>query len=237
MPTETAPTLLQRIAKATAEVGVLSKDRTNTHDRYSYLSEEKVKQTVQRLIAEHQIAPQHIDFELICNEWIEAKSGAKRNLVHLRCIMTWEDGSHVVGLGSGIDYADKALMKAQTSAVREAWKNRLTIPTGDDPEKDDSDTKLASGNGRSNGNGSKPPETRQHQPGGGAAEAKAKAEQAAARLIDELNKTEHPDDLKAWADGLMKLPQKDRAPLWAAFGDRCRALKLDPGNTARKGAA
>lgn len=52
-------------------------------------------------------------------------------------------------------------------------------------------------------------------------------------LIAELVKRSEPGALKDWADGVMKLPKEDRAPLWAAFGDHCKRLNLDPGKTAR----
>lgn len=42
------------------------------------------------------------------------------------------------GLGSGQDNGDKAIMKAQTAAIKYAWLLTLNISTGDDPEADQS---------------------------------------------------------------------------------------------------
>lgn len=130
--------LLERIAAATADVGVLSKDKSNRHDGYDYLSEEAVKRAVQSAIAKHLIAPDSITYEVLSDEWLDGRKAAM-NYVKLRCVLHWGT-TRVEGLGCGRDYGDKALMKAQTSALREAWKTRLTIPTGNDPEKADDST-------------------------------------------------------------------------------------------------
>ena len=41
------------------------------------------------------------------------------------------------GIGCGMDTGDKAVMKAQTAAVKYAWLMSLQIATGDDPEADE----------------------------------------------------------------------------------------------------
>jgi len=43
----------------------------------------------------------------------------------------------LVGIGSGQDAGDKAVMKAQTAAIKYAWMMSLNISTGDDPEADE----------------------------------------------------------------------------------------------------
>lgn len=241
--------ILTRVAKATASVGVLGKDRTNTHDGYDYLSEAAVKRAVQQAIAEFDIAPQSIHFEVLSDEWRDARSG-QANYVKIRCILTWNDESFAEGLGCGRDYGDKAILKAQTAAVREAWKNRLTIPTGEDPEKDDARAPRSNDRARpaprpqqrqaAPQQARKPASTPPPKPSNGNGEAPKPSKlenDLTISLIAELNKRERPADLKDWADGLLKLPPQQRAPLWAAFGDRCQELKLDPGKTARTGEA
>lgn len=42
----------------------------------------------------------------------------------------------IVGLGSGQDSGDKAIMKAQTAAIKYAYLLSFAISTGDDPEND-----------------------------------------------------------------------------------------------------
>lgn len=236
-----ATSVLSRIAQATKSVGVLGKDRTNNHDNYSYLSEEAVKQAVQKVIAEFDIAPSGIGFKILSDDWRSGRQ-AEVNLIKLVCRLEWPDGTFCEGLGSGRDYGDKALLKAQTSAVREAWKNRLTIPTGMDPEKPDerpSDNRPQGNRGNARDNGQRPsgPKPAPAQPRSASnGESARLAAQLRASLIAELKLREHPGDLKDLADGFLKLPPQDRAPLWAAFSDRCKELGLDPGKTARTGA-
>lgn len=42
----------------------------------------------------------------------------------------------ITGLGSGQDSGDKAVMKAQTAAIKYAYLLSMAISTGDDPEAD-----------------------------------------------------------------------------------------------------
>ena len=42
----------------------------------------------------------------------------------------------ITGIGSGQDSGDKAVMKAQTAAIKYAYMLSLSISTGDDPEAD-----------------------------------------------------------------------------------------------------
>lgn len=133
---QTASTLAL-VARATGEIRTQAYDSTNTHDGYSYLSEQRVKELAREAIAKHGLAPSGVAVRILSDEWVEAKGGGKRNLIKVVCRLEWDGGAvYCEGLGSGVDYGDKALMKAQTSAVREAWKNRLTIASGDDPEQD-----------------------------------------------------------------------------------------------------
>lgn len=46
------------------------------------------------------------------------------------------------GLGQGMDTGDKAVMKANTAAIKYAWTATLCIATGDDPEADVSTSKI-----------------------------------------------------------------------------------------------
>lgn len=151
--------LLERVAAATKSVGVLKADKKNTHGGYEYLSEVAVKVAAQKVIAEHNIAPQSITFDVLSDVMVDMKNGGQANQIKVRCTLSWEDGkSQVQGLGCGQDYNDKALMKAQTAAIREAWKARLTLPSDADPEADTStDNDVPATRGRAaSGNSSRP---------------------------------------------------------------------------------
>jgi hypothetical protein len=71
---------------------------------------------------------------------------AKGNTEHLATVkttLTLIDGDtgetlQLVGLGSGQDAGDKAVMKGQTASLKYAYLLSLAISTGDDPEDDSS---------------------------------------------------------------------------------------------------
>ncbi len=129
-----------RLGRVALLVGVVAKDKTNEHDGYSYQSENAIKFAVHKACMEVGVVPSGVSFSVLSDEWVAARSGAKRNLVKVICSLQVDMGTYQ-GLGAGIDYGDKALMKAQTAALREAWKNALTIPSAEvnDPEADQSD--------------------------------------------------------------------------------------------------
>jgi len=135
--TEPTPEALStRFAHAIGALGRLQKDKRNEHSRYDYLSEEAVKAAVSKVVAEFDLAPFKTRFEVLSDVWRAAKQG-EQNIIKLRCILEWAGDQVCEGLGCGIDYGDKAILKAQTSAIREAWKNRFIIATGHDPEADE----------------------------------------------------------------------------------------------------
>ena len=67
--------------------------------------------------------------------------GNKEHLATVKITITLTDSTSgesvtIVGLGSGQDAGDKAVMKAQTAAIKYAYLLSLNISTGDDPEAD-----------------------------------------------------------------------------------------------------
>lgn len=125
---------LERLARVAAMIGKLAKDKTNKHSNYSYLSEEAIKTAINHHLPEGGAWHDSVRFEIVSDEWVKGKQGDE-NLIKVRATVTF--GEHAYeGLGAGIDYRDKALMKAQTAAIREAWKNVFVIAGGGDPEAD-----------------------------------------------------------------------------------------------------
>jgi hypothetical protein len=123
------------LVAAMAEVGAVAKDKTNKHSKYSYQSEEAIKQAVQAALIATSTVPDSITMEILSDDWRDGKQG-QQNIIKVRVSLVF-DGRPYQGLGAGIDYGDKALMKAQTAAIREAWKTALCIPTSSlDPEND-----------------------------------------------------------------------------------------------------
>lgn len=136
-----------KILALMAEVGVLEKGSKNSHFGYNYLSEFDTKLAVQKAFIKHGIMHEGIELEVLASE--QTSSG---RYCEVRCTITMpgrdaqKDSDNIFasvyryqGLGSGIDKTDKALLKAQTAAVREALKNLLIIPAGHDPENDQDD--------------------------------------------------------------------------------------------------
>lgn len=134
------PTLREKLSSAMALIGYVQKDSRNRHGGYNYLSEKAVKMKVQDALGAYQLVPEPT-FKILSAREVPDSKGVKRQLYDVECTITIRDSQApdddavvVQGLGSGIDHADKGLMKAQTASIREAWKNLFCIPSGDDPE-------------------------------------------------------------------------------------------------------
>ena len=129
------------IAEAAVAIGKLEKDGRNSQGGgYEYISERAVKGAVRKHVYGRGLAPDELKIDIISDEWHPyGRDGNMANYIKVRCTIEIDDCGrrrHGEGLGAGVDYADKALMKAQTAAVREAWKNMLGISDGNDPEGD-----------------------------------------------------------------------------------------------------
>jgi hypothetical protein len=123
------------MAQAMAAIPRQPKDRRNAHGGYDYLSEEAVKVACHRAMVSAGIALEGVRLEILSDSMVKAKSG-EANMVKIKAILKI-GGCHYEGIGAGIDYGDKAMMKAQTAAYREALKLAFVIGTGLDPESDE----------------------------------------------------------------------------------------------------
>jgi hypothetical protein len=124
-----------KLAEAAAAIGRLEKDKRNSHFGYDYLSEEAVKAAANRELTSRGLVPTEVLFEVLRDEQVQTKGGTA-NMVVVRVTIV-VDGCRWQGLGAGSDSGDKAVMKAQTTALREAWKAGLIIASGHDPEADE----------------------------------------------------------------------------------------------------
>lgn len=119
---------------ACEEVSYIKKDGWNAHFKYAYLTEMATKEKGWAALRKHgfvlkdcRVEIMHINESLtnvICS--VTLFVGLENDELCYR----WQ------GIGQGKDSADKATMKAQTAAYREAMKNGLGIAAGLDPEKD-----------------------------------------------------------------------------------------------------
>lgn len=131
-------TLREKLSACMAEIGYVRKDGNNTQQHYTYLSERAVKEACQAVFVKHGLVPEWI----IRIEYASTRAYAGKNgfdaIVHAKIRFTC--GESVLtceGVGMGRDPGDKAVMKAQTAAVRECLKNLFLIVSGDDPEASD----------------------------------------------------------------------------------------------------
>lgn len=109
----------------------IPRDATNEYHNYRYVSAAAVLEKVNSACAELGLAT-------ITTPKILAREG-KIVTVEVSIVVTdYESGESLVltGIGSGQDTGDKAVMKAQTAALKYAWMLSLQISTGDDPEAD-----------------------------------------------------------------------------------------------------
>lgn len=116
------------------------KNGVNDFHKYKYATAEDVLQKVNEALTKNKIAcfvmPELLEFKDVIN--------LKGNTEHLATVkvvinlIDSESGEIVqfIGIGSGQDAADKAIMKAQTAAIKYAYMLSLCIATGDDPEAD-----------------------------------------------------------------------------------------------------
>ena len=113
----------------------------NTFHKYKYATSADVLEKVNAAFTKQGIATIVIP-EIIKDEAVTTAKGTVEHLVTVKIEVTLVDkdsGETAVfrGFGSGQDATDKAVMKAQTAALKYAYMLSLAIATGDDPEADE----------------------------------------------------------------------------------------------------
>jgi hypothetical protein len=152
MPTEEQrihlANLYGKISTLSRDCSYVQKDGFNQFHRYNYATAANIYEKVNLGLFENRLSS-HTQMIIEDIKDGRGKDG-KDVLVHVRCILTISDidtgySIQTVGLGSGADPGDKAVMKAQTAALKYAWINMLNISTGDDPEADEKTDARAAG--------------------------------------------------------------------------------------------
>ena len=131
MTEQTEITLAAKLAEVANEVSYVQKDAKNDFHKYSYASAEAVLRKVNEALTTRKIAISS-NAELLHFE--------EGNAI-VRLTLKFVDGDNgeilvVQGLGQGQDKGDKAVMKANTAALKYAYANAFTMSWGDDPEAD-----------------------------------------------------------------------------------------------------
>lgn len=132
--------IAKKLVAVMAECAYITKNGVNDYHKYKYATAEDVLQKVNESLTKNKIAcfvvPELLEFKDVLN-----LKGNTEHLATVKVTITLIDSDNgesvqFVGMGSGQDAGDKAVMKAQTAATKYAYMLSLCIATGDDPEAD-----------------------------------------------------------------------------------------------------
>ena len=135
---------MQKLASKFIEVmrdcSHISKNGKNDFHGYKYATSADVLERVNASLVAHGIASIATP-ELLNVVDVTTAKGNVEHLATIRMDITLIDKESgevlsIGGIGSGQDGGDKAVMKAQTAAIKYAYMLSLSISTGDDPEAD-----------------------------------------------------------------------------------------------------
>ncbi len=129
------------LAEVMAAVGYVQKDGRNKAQGYKYASAEAVLKKVNAELSKRNIAiASNAELEhFSITQYNEGKEKFRSDaVVRLQLRFTrGEDEIAVSGLGASTDLGDKAVMKANTAAIKYCLTNAFLISWGDDPEADE----------------------------------------------------------------------------------------------------
>ena len=125
--------LNEKLLNVMKECSHIGKDAVNSEGGYEYVSAAKINDVVNRALTGYGISTT-AESKLVDVRTIGDKILA---IVEVEISLYDNDGEtlKIKGVGSGIDTSDKSVAKAQTMAVKYAWKNSLLIAdSSDDPD-------------------------------------------------------------------------------------------------------
>jgi len=129
-----------KLVKIMEECSVIRKNGTNDFHKYKYATSADVLEKVNAALVKHKVAAIVLP-EIIESSDVTNNKGNTEHLVTVKVDITLIDNDSgeslaIAGIGSGQDIGDKAVMKAQTAAIKYAYMLSLAISTNDDPEAD-----------------------------------------------------------------------------------------------------
>lgn len=132
--------IAKKLVNVMIECGHIAKNGLNSYHQYKYATAEDVLLKVNSALTKNKIASVVIP-EIASMVDVTNLKGNTEHLVTVNVqikLIDSESGECVdlFGIGSGQDAGDKAVMKAQTAAIKYAYMMSLCIATGDDPEAD-----------------------------------------------------------------------------------------------------
>ena len=132
--------IAKKLVNVMNECSHIAKNGLNSYHQYKYATAEDVLLKVNEALTKNKIASVVIP-EIASMVDVTNLKGNTEHLVTVNVqikLIDSESGESVdfFGIGSGQDVGDKAVMKAQTAAIKYAYMLSLCIATGDDPEAD-----------------------------------------------------------------------------------------------------
>ena len=132
--------LAKKLIAVMQECRYVAKNGVNTFHKYKYATCADVLEMVNAAFVKHGIASITVPEIVDLHEVTTAKGSAERIATVKISIKLIDADSgeslEISGMGSGQDNGDKAVMKAQTAAIKYAYLLSFAISTGDDPEAD-----------------------------------------------------------------------------------------------------
>jgi len=129
-------TLAEKLLKVMKTCAVIGKDSTNDEGGYSYVSAAKLNAAVNKALTENGIVTlASTKIETLTPVEINGHTETLASVIVTIKLVNADDANDTLtisGAGSGIDAGDKAIAKAQTMAVKYAWKDTLLIADKDD---------------------------------------------------------------------------------------------------------
>ncbi|MCI1822316.1 MAG: ERF family protein [Megasphaera sp.] len=132
--------LAKKLIAVMKDCGYVMKKGENKYHGYTYATGADVLEKINTAFVQYGIASAAVP-ELLRLDDITTAKGNVEKLATVRMdiqLTDMESGEtvQITGLGSGQDAGDKAVMKAQTAAIKYAYLLSFAISTGDDPEAD-----------------------------------------------------------------------------------------------------
>ena len=132
--------IASKLIQVMAECSQIPKNGVNDFHHYRYATSADVLEKVNSALVKHKLASVVTPEVVQASEVLNSKGNAEQR-VTVKVTITLVDAESgesvlLVGLGSGQDVGDKAVMKAQTAAIKYAYLMSLAISTNDDPEAD-----------------------------------------------------------------------------------------------------
>ena len=132
--------IAKKLVLIMSECSHVAKDGFNDYHKYKYASAAGVLEAINAALVKHKVASV-VTPAIISSFDVTNAKGNVEHQVTVGCnilLIDSESGESIdlYGIGTGQDAGDKAVMKAETAAIKYAYLLSLAISTGDDPESD-----------------------------------------------------------------------------------------------------